>query len=124
AARNGNLRESGGEVGRQRSVLVRSFRNVQGQRVEIEIRLAPETLVDGREQLIAQAQVQGELGSDLPVVLGVACKGPLLRRDEVVGRYLAPVDVSEQEGGHLVAAAGVARIQRRPAGRFVLREVH
>ena len=68
-----------------------------------------ELLADRREQLVAQTDVQGQLGGDLPVVLAVERPRQLLRRDEVVGRDLAVVDLAKQHRGRRVAG-----LRRRP----------
>jgi galactokinase len=103
AAGDLDIGERSGKVHRQRSVLVLALRDIQGQVVVDEIRLPREFLRNRREDLVAQAEVQGQLWRYLPVILGVEPPGELFRGDEVVGGDPAIVDITEQERGHIGA---------------------
>ena len=59
--------------------------------------MAPELLADRREQLVADAVVDGQLAVHLPVVLRVHPPSFFLRRDEVGRRQLAGRNPSKKE---------------------------
>src|SRR5208283_3667757 len=83
ADRNRDIWERRGEIRRKSRALIRPLRNVQGQSVEIEVRLTAEALVDRREELITNAHAHRQFRCDLPVVLSEERVPPLLRRNEV-----------------------------------------
>ena len=84
-----------------------------------EVGLAVLRLQGGGDEVVAQAEVQGELGVDVPVVLHEERRGPVPLVDHVDVRDLGVVDVAEQEVGHGVAGEAVAEAQGAARGRHV-----